>query len=167
MTATSSPSSRRSRAVDVYLTHDPINLAALVVQVSGAEHGGIATFTGAVRSSHANRAVVALSYSAYEAMAEHECAAIVAEAAEKWPVRVALAHRLGDLVVGDIAVAVAAASAHREEAFAACRWVIDEVKARVPIWKRETYADGTVAWVDPTAPDGIVLARPDAEAARG
>jgi molybdopterin synthase catalytic subunit len=151
----------------MYLTHDPIDLAALITQVSSAEHGGIATFTGAVRSSHASREVVALSYSAYESMAEHECAAIVAEAEKKWPVRVALAHRIGDLVVGDIAVAVATASAHREEAFAACRWVIDQVKARVPIWKRETYADGMVAWVDPTAPDGIVLARPDAEAARG
>lgn len=151
----------------MYLTHDPIDPAALITQVSSAEHGGIATFTGAVRSSHASREVVALSYSAYESMAEHECAGIVVEAEKKWPVRVALVHRIGDLVVGDIAVAVASASAHREEAFAACRWIIDQVKSRVPIWKRETYADGTVAWVDPTAPDGIVLARPDAEAVRG
>ncbi|HEU4762152.1 MAG TPA: molybdenum cofactor biosynthesis protein MoaE [Gemmatimonadales bacterium] len=151
----------------MYLTHHPIDLAALISQVSSAGHGGIATFTGAVRSSHANREVVALSYSAYESMAEQECAAIVAEAEKRWPVRTALLHRIGDLVVGDIAVAVAAASAHREEAFVACRWVIDQVKTRVPIWKRETYADGTVAWVDPTAPDGIVMARPDAEATRG
>ena len=150
----------------MYLTHHPIDLAALISQVSSAEHGGIATFTGAVRSSHAHRDVTALSYSAYESMAESECAEIVRAAEEQWPVRVALAHRLGDLVVGDIAVAVAAAGAHRGEAFAACRWVIDQVKARVPIWKREAYADGSVAWVDPTAPGGIVMARPDAEASR-
>lgn len=151
----------------MYLTHEPIDLASLIAHVSSAEHGGIATFTGAVRNQHAGREVTALSYSSYESMAEHECAAIVHEAERKWPVRVALEHRLGDLHIGDLAVAVAAASAHREEAFAACQWVIDQVKARVPIWKRETYADGTVAWVDPTAPDGIVTARPDAEATRG
>ena len=63
----------------------------------------------------------------------------------------AASHRLGRLAVGEAAVAVAAAGAHREEAFAACRHVIEEIKRRVPIWKRERYADGTVAWVDPTA----------------
>lgn len=150
----------------MYLTHDSIDLATLIAAVSSDEHGGIATFTGAVRSSHAGREVTALSYSAYESMAESECGAIVGEAESRWPVRVAMMHRLGDLIVGDLAVAVAAASAHRDEAFAACRWVIDQVKARVPIWKRETYADGTMAWVDPTAPDGIVMARPDAGASR-
>jgi molybdopterin synthase catalytic subunit len=150
----------------MYLTHHPIDLGSLIAQVSRADHGGIATFTGAVRDSHAGRAVTALSYSSYESMAEHECAGIVREAEARWPVRVALVHRLGDLAIGDLAVAVAVASAHREEAFAACRWVIDEVKARVPIWKRETYEDGSVAWVDPTAPGGIVMARPDAGASR-
>lgn len=151
----------------MYLTHQPIDLAGLIAQVSRADHGAIATFTGAVRDSHAGRKVSALSYSSYESMAEHECAGIVRETEAKWPVRVALLHRLGDLAIGDVAVAVSVASAHREDAFVACRWVIDQVKARVPIWKRETYADGTVAWVDPTAPGGIVMARPDAEASRG
>lgn len=165
--ATSSPSCRLWRAADVHLSHDPIDLATLIALVSDPAHGGIATFTGAVRSSHAEREVTALSYSAYESMAENECAAIVRDAEAKWPVRVALMHRLGDLTIGDVAVAVTVASAHRDEAFVACRWVIDQVKARVPIWKRETYADGTAAWVDPTAPDGIVMARPDAEASRG
>jgi molybdopterin synthase catalytic subunit len=151
----------------MHLSHDPIDLSSLIAKVSDPAHGGIATFTGAVRSSHADREVTALSYSAYESMAEHECAAIVADAEAKWPVRVALVHRLGDLLVGDVAVAVAAAGAHREEAFAACRWAIDQMKQRVPIWKRETYADGSVAWVDPTAPGGITMARPDAGASHG
>lgn len=151
----------------MHLTRDPIDLVSLITQVSSAEHGGVATFTGAVRNAHAGREVRALSYSAYESMAEHECAAIVRDAEARWPVRIALAHRLGDLTVGDLAVAVVVASAHREEAFAACRWVIDQVKARVPIWKRETYADGTVAWVDPTVPGAIVPARPEAEAPHG
>lgn len=94
---------------------------------------------------------MALSYSAYHPMAEAECARIVAEAEVTWPVRVALAHRVGDLVPGDVAVAVIASSAHRDPAFAACRWVIEAVKEHVPIWKRERYVDGTEVWVDPTA----------------
>ena len=88
-----------------------------------------------------------LDYSAYGPMAEAECARIVAEAEARWPVAVALQHRIGALAIGDAAVAMVAAAAHRDEAFAACRYVIEEVKRRVPIWKREHYADGTVAWV--------------------
>lgn len=117
------------------------------------------TFTGTVRDEHAGRSVTGLAYSAYDAMAEAECDAVLSEAESRWPVSVALAHRLGALEVGDVAVAVVVAGGHRDEAFEACRWVIDEVKRRVPIWKRERYADGSVAWVDPTAPDGIVPAR--------
>ena len=92
-----------------------------------------------------------LDYSAYEPMAEAECARILAEARARWQAEVALEHRLGHLEVGEAAVAIAAAAAHRDAAFAACRYVIEEVKRRVPIWKRERYADGTEAWVDPTA----------------
>jgi molybdopterin synthase catalytic subunit len=75
----------------------------------------------------------------------------VAEAQARWQVAVALQHRIGALAIGDAAVAVVAASAHRDEAFATCRFLIEEVKRRVPVWKREHYADGTVAWVNPTA----------------
>jgi molybdopterin synthase catalytic subunit len=88
-------------------------------------------------------------------MAESRCAAIVAEAERQWPVRVALAHRVGALLVGEAAVMVVVASAHRGPAFEACRWVIEAVKAEVPIWKRERYVDGTEAWVDPTAASGV------------
>jgi molybdopterin synthase catalytic subunit len=80
-------------------------------------------------------------------MAEAECARIVTEAESRWQVVVALRHRLGPLSIGDVAVAVVAASAHRDEAFVACRHVIEELKRRVPIWKREVFADGTVEWV--------------------
>ena len=75
---------------------------------------------------------------------------IVAEAERKWPVRVAIRHRLGELAIGDTAVVVVAAGGHRDEAFAACRYAIEEIKRRVPIWKLERYADGSTAWVDPT-----------------
>ncbi len=91
-----------------------------------------------------------LEYSAYGAMAEQECARIMAEAESRWPVRVALEHRIGELEIGDAAVAVAVGGAHRQETFEACRFVIEEVKRRVPIWKKEFYQDGTVEWVDPT-----------------
>jgi molybdopterin synthase catalytic subunit len=82
-------------------------------------------------------------------MAEAECARVVAEAEAKWEASVALEHRIGRLEIGDVAVAIAAAAAHRDAAFMACRYVIEQVKRRVPLWKREDYADGSQAWVTP------------------
>jgi len=133
-----------------FLTHAPVDLSALLAAVSAPERGGVATFLGLVRNHQDGRAVVRLAYSAYESMAEAEAARIVAEGESRWPVRIALSHRLGDLTIGDVAVAVVAASAHRAPAFEACRYVIEELKRRVPIWKQEFYADGSVTWVDPT-----------------
>jgi molybdopterin synthase catalytic subunit len=132
-----------------HLTHQPIDPMSLLAQVSAAEQGGITSFTGMVRNHQDGRPVLWLEYSAYEPMAEAECARIVAEARERWPVSVALEHRLGHLAVGEVAVAVAASAAHRGQAFDACRYVIEEVKRRVPIWKKEFYADGTIEWWDP------------------
>ncbi len=130
-----------------YLTEEPLNLPLLVASVESPERGGIACFLGLVRNHHGGREVLRLEYSAYAPMAEAECARIVAEAQARWQVDVALRHRLGRLEIGDAAVAVAVASAHRDEAFVGCRHVIEELKRRVPIWKREVYADGTVEWV--------------------
>ena len=138
-----------------HLTEAAIDPAALVRAVQSPERGGVVSFAGIVRNHHAGREVVRLEYSAYLPMAEAECARIVAETKARWPVAVAMAHRIGTIEIGENAVIVAAAAAHRGDAFDACRHVIDEVKSRVPIWKREYYADGSVAWVDPTAPDGI------------
>jgi molybdopterin synthase catalytic subunit len=133
-----------------FLTRAPIDLAPLVLQVSTDAFGAITTFTGVVRNHHGGRAVDRLEYSAYDAMAEGECARIVAEAEARWPVRVALQHRVGALAIGDLAVAIAVGSGHRAAAFEACRYLIETVKVRVPIWKKEFYTDGTVEWVDPT-----------------
>lgn len=135
-----------------YLVERPLDLGPLVAQVSAPDRGGIACFLGIVRNHHGGRDVLRLDYSAYVPMAEAECSRILAEARERWPVAVALEHRIGPLAIGDAAVAVAAAAAHRDAAFSACRYVIEETKRRVPIWKREYYADGSVAWVDPTKP---------------
>lgn len=134
-----------------YLTRAPLSGDDLLSEVAAPDRGGTAVFHGTVRNHHQGRRVTGIEYSAYEEMAEAVCHGIVAEAEARWPVRVALRHRLGELAVGEIAVSVAAAGAHRDEAFAACRYVIEEVKRRVPIWKRERFEDGTEEWVDPTA----------------
>jgi molybdopterin synthase catalytic subunit len=131
----------------VYLTETPIDTGALLTAVQSPERGGVACFLGAVRNHHGGREVLRLEYSAYAPMVEAECARIVAECQERWDVAIALRHRVGALEIGDTAVAVVAASAHRDAAFAACRYVIEELKLRVPIWKREYYADGSVGWV--------------------
>jgi len=130
------------------ISRDPIDLARLVAAVEAPEAGGIATFTGLVRNHHQGRGVSRLEYSAYESMAEQEMRTILSEAESRWAVKVVATHRLGTLEVGDVAVAVAAAGAHRAEAFEACRHVIEELKRRVPVWKREQYADGSEAWVE-------------------
>jgi len=131
----------------MYLTAEPLELGALLASVHSPERGGIACFLGTVRNHHGGHEVLRLEYSAYAPMAEAECARIVAESQARWDVAVALRHRIGRLEIGDAAVAVVAASAHRDQAFVACRHVIEELKLRVPIWKREYYADGTEEWV--------------------
>jgi molybdopterin synthase catalytic subunit len=130
-----------------FLSSAPLDLATLVARVEASDRGAVTSFLGLVRDHHGGRGVTRLEYSAYPPMAEAECARIVSEAEARWPVRVALEHRIGTLEIGETAVAVVAAAAHRDEAFAACRFVIEEVKRRVPIWKKEFYADGTIEWV--------------------
>lgn len=147
------------------LTSEPIDVPALAAEVRDARHGGVVTFVGQVRDHHGGRSVQRLEYSAYPPMAEAQCHAIVREAEARWPAAIRLRHRTGELGIGDVAVAVVVAADHRGDAFDACRWVIDEVKRRVPIWKREYYGDGSVAWVDPTAAGGVVPAA--APATRG
>ena len=138
----------------MYLTTDPIDLAPLVAEVTAPPYGGIACFVGTVRDHHSGREVVGLEYSAYGPMAEKECNRIVSEAQARWGGAVALRHRIGALEIGDTSVAIAVAAPHRDAAFAACRFVIEALKQRVPIWKRERFADGMVEWVDPTRVSG-------------
>ncbi|MEP6475050.1 MAG: molybdenum cofactor biosynthesis protein MoaE [Gemmatimonadota bacterium] len=133
-----------------FLTSDSIEVEQLVARVTNPDRGGITTFVGLVRNHQDGRAVTRLEYHAYAAMAESECTALVTEAQRRWPVNVELQHRIGCLAIGDVAIAVAVAGDHRDECFEGCRWVVEQVKHRVPIWKREYYADGSDAWVDPT-----------------
>ena len=114
--------------------------------------GGFCSFEGWVREQHQGRAVLRLDYEAYDALAQSEGDRILAEARERFAiVAVACDHRVGTLELGDCAVWVGASAAHRDAAFAATRYVIDEVKKRVPIWKREHYADGDSGWIHPEA----------------
>ncbi|MGZ8376996.1 MAG: molybdenum cofactor biosynthesis protein MoaE [Gemmatirosa sp.] len=127
----------------------PIEPAALLAAVAHESAGAQTAFFGAVRDHNAGRAVTGIDYAAYEPMAEAELAAIAAEAAERWPgLHIAIAHRIGELTVGDVSVGIAVAHAHRGPAFDACRFAIEAIKARVPIWKCEHYVDGSRAWVD-------------------
>jgi molybdopterin synthase catalytic subunit len=110
--------------------------------------GALVTFEGHVRNHHGGRSVQKLIYQAYESMAESEIAKLIHEIRSEWPMcQIQVRHRLGELFVGDIAVAIAVWSPHRREAFAACEAAINRLKKRVPIWKKEFYADGTAEWV--------------------
>ncbi len=124
---------------------DMIGLARLV-QTDAC--GAVATFAGVVRErSDDDKPVTGLSYEAHSAMAVAEFERIAAEACERFgPCEIAVQHRVGDLRIGEIAVGVAVASPHRSEAFDACEYVIDELKRRAPIWKKEHYADGSGEW---------------------
>ncbi len=115
--------------------------------VSGPGRGGATVFVGSVRRGPDDGPVVAIQYSAYEEMAEPEFARIVAEASEKWPdARALVQHRLGRIATGEASIAVVCAAPHRADAFAACRYVVEQVKERVPIWKKEVFEDGVERW---------------------
>ena len=128
-----------------FLTNSPLDITALLATVAGPERGGTACFLGTVRDE--SGAVTGIEYSAYEAMADAELDRIVTEVAARWPTaRVAVRHRLGLIPTGEVSIAIAAAAPHRAEAFDACRFVIEEVKRRLPVWKRERHADGAAVW---------------------
>lgn len=130
------------------LSDAPLDVAAVVARVAGPDTGGIVTFVGAARDHSRGQRIEKLEYEAYEGMAEREMDAIAAEASAQYGgARVAIAHRTGRLAIGELAVVVVAAAPHRGEAFAACRYAIDTLKQRVPIWKKEFAEDGAV-WVD-------------------
>ena len=126
----------------------PLDPAALLAEVSGSSNGASILFVGTVRNVNDGRAVTGIDYAAYLPMAERELAAIVAEAAERVDTtHIAVEHRLGRLALMEASVVIAVAHPHRAAAFDASRYIIEELKRRVPIWKREEYVDGTREWV--------------------
>lgn len=133
------------------LTRAPIDSAQLLEEIGNAAHGAVLLFLGVVRDINDGRSVSGIEYSAYEAMAALELQAIADEAADQHPGgAVVIVHRLGELALQEPSVAIVVGHSHRDEAYQLSRWCIEELKRRVPIWKRERYADGTREWVDPT-----------------
>jgi len=140
-----------------YLTRNPIPVSDLFAEVAAPHCGGTCLFLGTVRDAPTDGGVTGIEYSAYEAMAVAEFDRILAEVRRRWPdARLAVRHRLGLVPTEEASIAIAAAAPHRAEAFEACRYVIEQVKKRLPIWKKELRADGTALWVDPEGRPAVV-----------
>ncbi|CTP87027.1 molybdopterin-converting factor chain 2 [Xanthomonas translucens pv. arrhenatheri] len=135
-----------------HLADHALDIAALRAPLAHAQAGAYASFEGWVRDHNDGRAVDGLRYEAYAALAEAEGRRIADEALARFDILdLRCVHRVGDLAIGDLAVWVGVIAAHRDAAFGACRYVIDEVKARVPIWKHERYREGGAGWLHPEA----------------
>ncbi len=132
----------------IALSDRPLDVAAVLAAVGDDEHGGTTVFVGTTRREAGAGEVAVLEYEAYEELALSEMRRVASEAEQAWAARVAVVHRVGAVAVGEPSVVVAASAGHRPAAFAACRQVIDELKARVPVWKRSVRPDGTGAWID-------------------
>jgi molybdopterin synthase catalytic subunit len=139
---------------------EPLDAALIAASVSSPDCGAVATFVGLVRDHNVGRRVLWLDYEAYAPLARSTFERIGAEAAGHWPsVALAIHHRVGRITIGEASVVIAAASAHRADAFAACRYAIERVKQIAPVWKHEHF-EGGEAWVEGAAAD------PDDESAR-
>jgi len=135
------------------LTRKSIDTTALVASVGSPRAGAVVLFVGTTREVTGERRTVALEYEAYEEMARAKLAELEAEARRRWPLEgCAIVHRTGRVDPGEASVAVAVSTAHRREAFEAGQWLIDSLKADVPIWKQEQWADGGSEWVHPGLP---------------
>lgn len=140
-----------------FLTSETIQPGVLLESVRRDGDGGLALFVGVVRNLNEGRRVSKLTYEAYGPMAEREMERIARALSEDFPeAQVSMRHRVGTLTLGDVAVVVAAAAPHREQAFAACRAGIEAIKATVPIWKKEEGPDGSV-WVEPCGADRMTV----------
>ena len=142
------------------ITTDPIDGAQLLADSTSRSDGAALLFLGVVRDRNDGRDVGHIDYQAYVPMAEATLADIVAEAEQRWSTgSISVVHRVGRLQVGEASVAIVVAAPHRGEAFAASRYIIEELKKRVPIWKREGYLDGETEWLLGTAP-GVTGRKP-------
>lgn len=132
----------------ITITHEPLDRSALVATVTHASVGGIVIFEGVVRDNARGKQVRYLEYDVYPEMAIAKIGEIVTEAEQRWGIeRVAVAHRVGRLEIGEASVIIVVAAPHRGEAFDACRYIIDTLKTSVPIWKKEVATNGE-EWVE-------------------
>ena len=135
------------------VVREPIDAAALLAGATSPSDGAALLFLGVVRNENDGRGVASLEYEAYAEMAERKMREIAAEARERWSVgEIGVVHRVGRLEVGEASVAIVVAAPHRGEAYEASRYVIEELKRRVPVWKREGYVEGDTHWVPGYAP---------------
>ena len=157
---TASPSGTAGGLAPFRVTHEPLDVAQTAGAVASPDCGAVATFVGLVRDNNLGRQVRWLDYECYEPLAVSSLERIAAEAASEWPgTRLAIAHRVGPLQIGEASVVIAAASPHRADAFSACRYAIERIKQIVPIWKREHFEGGD-SWIEGAT------ANPDDETAR-
>jgi molybdopterin synthase catalytic subunit len=138
------------------VVHDVIDPAEVLARVGAPEDGAVLLFLGTVRNHADGESVGGMTYEAYERMAAPVLAEIAREAAEKLGTdRVAVVHRIGELAIGEVSVAIAVSSPHRAQAYEASRYVIEEIKKRLPVWKREHYMDGRSRWVEGVQPVAV------------
>jgi len=136
------------------LTRDPILTEDILERVRAASDGAVVLFLGVVRDQNEGRDVEGIEYEAYQEMAVSALTAIAREAGESADTdRIAVAHRTGELKVGEVSLAIAVGSPHREEAYQASRYIIEEIKKRVPVWKKERFTNGETIWVEGVRPE--------------
>jgi molybdopterin synthase catalytic subunit len=146
------------------LTREPIDAGRIVAAAKDGEDGAVVVFDGIVRNHSGGRKTLYLDYEAYEAMAVKRLGQLARKARENFGVRqVTIVHRLGRLEIGETSVLIVVSSAHRAQAFDACRWLIDSLKQTVPIWKKETFADGAVWAAGEPFPAGFAILGTGAE----
>jgi len=152
----------------MYITEETIPVLAFLAAKPEPNCGASASFLGIVRNHHEERSVQGLFYDCYRPMADKEIAALIKEAQSRWKVQVVrVLHRIGRLQVGEVAVAIVVHAQHRREAFQVCRFMIDEIKQRVPIWKKEFFQDGTSQWVVCTHDEPRIVAQESAMVEKG
>ena len=152
---TSSPCCHRWPVAEIkaWLTHERIGAESVLPLVAAPEHGAALAFLGVVRDHNEGRAVSGVHYEGYAEMAERTLMQILEEVAQRvQPCRLAAVHRLGELGVGEVSIAIAVSTPHRAEAFDACRTVIEEVKQRLTVWKQERYVEGGREWLAGVTP---------------
>ena len=131
----------------------PIDARSTIARIERDEAGAILTFAGTVRNRHRGRDVIAIDYHAYESMAARELEKLEREIESRWPeIRAAIVHRIGYLELGEASVLIAVSSPHRTQAYESSRFIIEEIKKRLPVWKKERYSDGVEEWVPGATP---------------
>lgn len=149
---TDSSAENSDEPIQISITRESIDYTGLTESVRSNLCGAIVLFLGTVREITGEKKTVSLEYEAYDEMAVTELRRLIELARQKWPIeKVSLAHRVGHLDLGDIAIGIAISTPHRREGFEAARFLMDKIKETVPIWKKEKWADGTADWVHPEA----------------